>query len=120
MGPPGGVAGALTCSAEQPVMQGLPQPRATTAAWLVIPPSCVSTPSEVYMPLTSSGLVSLRTSTTFSPASFHSSACSALKHTCAQRMAALLWALASRDRAPGAAGAATDSAEGAPPSTGCL
>mmetsp|Transcript_26972 Transcript_26972/g.58960 ORF Transcript_26972/g.58960 Transcript_26972/m.58960 type:complete len:445 (+) Transcript_26972:1164-2498(+) len=68
-----------TCRSCTPVMQGLPQPRATTAAWLVMPPSWHSTPSLLYMPFTSSGDVSLRTSTTLMPAPFHASACSAEK-----------------------------------------
>jgi hypothetical protein len=65
----------------QPATHGLPQPRATTAAWLVMPPRDVSTPSAACMPATSSGLVSTRTSTTRSPRPFHSSASSARKTT---------------------------------------
>ena len=42
-------------------------PRATTAAWLVLPPRAVSTPSAAIMPCRSSGLVSRRTRMTFSP-----------------------------------------------------
>ena len=43
-------------------------PRATTAAWLVLPPRLVNTPFAAIMPSRSSGLVSRRTSTTDSPA----------------------------------------------------
>ena len=48
-------------SAPAPQTQGLPMPRATTAAWLVMPPRAVRTPSAATMPWMSSGLVSLRT-----------------------------------------------------------
>ena len=48
--------------ASQPTTQGLPQPRATTAAWLALPPVEVRIPLARCMPATSSGLVSLRTS----------------------------------------------------------
>ena len=48
--------------ASQPTTQGLPQPRATTAAWLALPPVAVRMPLARCMPATSSGLVSLRTS----------------------------------------------------------
>ena len=47
--------------ASQPTTQGLPQPRATTAAWLALPPVAVRMPLARCMPATSSGLVSLRT-----------------------------------------------------------
>ena len=50
-----------------PTMQHLPQPRATRAAWLVMPPRAVRMPSAARMPSTSSGLVSSRTRITFSP-----------------------------------------------------
>ena len=42
-------------------------PRATTAAWDVMPPRVVRIPSLTCMPPMSSGLVSLRTRMTFSP-----------------------------------------------------
>ncbi len=42
-------------------------PRATTAAWLVLPPRLVRMPCEAIMPCRSSGLVSRRTRMTFSP-----------------------------------------------------
>ncbi len=48
--------------ASQPTTQGFPQPRATTAAWLALPPVAVRMPLARCMPATSSGLVSLRTS----------------------------------------------------------
>ena len=51
-----------------PATQGLPMPRATTAAWLVMPPRVVRMPSAACMPWMSSGLVSRRTRMTFSPA----------------------------------------------------
>ena len=51
-----------------PATQGLPMPRATTAAWLVMPPVEVRMPSAACMPWMSSGLVSRRTRITFSPA----------------------------------------------------
>ena len=50
-----------------PTMQHLPQPRATRAAWLVMPPRAVRMPSAARMPSTSSGLVSSRTRMTVSP-----------------------------------------------------
>ena len=49
-------------------------PRATTAAWLVLPPRLVSTPLAAIMPFRSSGLVSRRTRMTASPASASSTA----------------------------------------------
>jgi hypothetical protein len=51
-----------------PATQGLPMPRATTAAWLVMPPVEVRMPSAACMPWMSSGEVSRRTRITFSPA----------------------------------------------------
>lgn len=44
-----------------------PMPCATTAVWLVLPPRPVSTARAAIMPGRSSGLVSRRTRTTFSP-----------------------------------------------------
>lgn len=70
-----------TSSASQPHTHGLPQPRATTAAWLVMPPRAVRMPSAACMPPTSSGDVSRRTRMTFSPCSCHCSASSAVKTT---------------------------------------
>ena len=66
-----------------PTTQDLPMPRATTAAWDVMPPRAVSTPSAACMPWMSSGEVSIRTRITFSPALARASASSALKTRCA-------------------------------------
>ena len=44
-----------------PTMQGRPMPRAITAAWLVVPPRSVRTPTDACIPRTSSGTVSRRT-----------------------------------------------------------
>ena len=63
----------------QPETQQVPMPRATTAAWLVMPPRTVRMPCADFMPSMSSGLVSRRTSTTFSPRFFHALASSAEK-----------------------------------------
>ncbi|MNY08035.1 hypothetical protein D3C86_1408640 [compost metagenome] len=65
----------------QPATQGLPMPRATTAAWLVMPPRLVSTPWAWIMPWMSSGQVSTRTRMTFSPSFPRRSASSASKTT---------------------------------------
>ena len=65
----------------QPATQGLPMPRATTAAWLVMPPRLVRMPWATFMPAMSSGLVSRRTSTTLRPAAATATASSALKTT---------------------------------------
>ena len=62
----------------QPDTQHVPIPRATTAAWLVIPPRTVKIPWEDFIPVISSGDVSRRTRTTFSPLSVHSTASSAV------------------------------------------
>ena len=62
-----------------PTTAGVPQPRATTAAWLTRPPRDVRMPSATIIPWTSSGLVSLRTRMTFSPALAAASASSAVK-----------------------------------------
>src|ERR687889_516898 len=50
-----------------PATQGRPMPRATTAAWLVMPPRVVRMPLAACMPWMSSGLVSMRTRMTASP-----------------------------------------------------
>ena len=52
----------------QPETQGLPMPRATTAACEVLPPRLVRMPCAWKKPWMSSGLVSSRTRMTFSPA----------------------------------------------------
>ncbi len=64
-----------------PATQHLPMPRATTAAWDVMPPVAVRMPCAAFMPPMSSGLVSLRTRITFSPAAAFISASSAVKTT---------------------------------------
>ena len=69
-----------------PDTQGLPMPRATTAAWLVMPPRVVRMPSAACMPVMSSGEVSTRTSTTLRPAALACSA-SPLVNTIAPRAA---------------------------------
>ena len=56
-------------------------PRATTAAWEVLPPRLVRMPRAATMPRRSSGLVSLRTRITSSPRSAHSTAVSESKTT---------------------------------------
>ena len=62
-------------------MQTLPICRATRAACDVMPPRAVRMPSAAFMPLMSSGLVSSRTRSTFSPRSAHSNASCAVKTT---------------------------------------
>ena len=66
-------------------------PRATTAAWLVMPPRVVRMPRAACMPCMSSGLVSIRISTTASPLAARISASSELN-------------TATPDAAPGLAG----------------
>ena len=58
---------ASICTAPAPATQGVPMPRATTAAWLVMPPVLVRMPSETCMPPMSAGSVSRRTRMIFSP-----------------------------------------------------
>ena len=70
-------AAASTCSASQPVTQGVPMPRATTAACEVSPPCAVRIPAACTIPWKSSGVVSQRTRITLSPALPRSSAVSA-------------------------------------------
>ena len=60
-----------TSSSSAPHTQVLPIPRATTAAWLVLPPRLVRMPSAAIIPFRSSGLVSRRTRMTFSPDRLH-------------------------------------------------
>ena len=62
-----------------PATQGLPMPRATTAACEVMPPCEVTTPCAWMRPWMSSGVVSQRTSTTASPAAPRLAAVSASK-----------------------------------------
>ena len=54
---------------EAPTTAGIPQPRATTAAWLTNPPVLVRIPTARLIPWTSSGEVSERTRMTRRPAS---------------------------------------------------
>ncbi len=67
--------------ASAPTTQGLPAPRATTAACDVFPPRAVRIPWAAYMPWTSSGLVSSRTRITSSPPSAQATAVSASRTT---------------------------------------
>ena len=62
----------------QPDTQQVPIPRATTAACDVIPPRTVKIPCADFIPVISSGDVSRRTRTTFSPLAAHVSASSAV------------------------------------------
>ncbi len=64
-----------------PQIHGFPMPRATTAAWLVMPPRLVRIPWAARMPWISSGVVSGRTRITFSPSWASRSAVSASKTT---------------------------------------
>ena len=59
-----------------PTTAGIPQPRATTAAWLASPPVAVRIPAAAAMPWTSSGDVSARTRMTVRPASAAATAAS--------------------------------------------
>ena len=68
----------------QPDTQHVPIPRATTAACDVIPPRTVKIPCADFIPVMSSGDVSRRTSTTFSPRAAHSTASSAVNTTLPQ------------------------------------
>ena len=61
-----------------PDTQHVPIPRATTAAWDVIPPRTVRIPCADFIPVMSSGDVSRRTRITFSPLAAHSTASSAV------------------------------------------
>ena len=67
------------CTDSAPTIAGVPQPRATTAAWLTSPPRAVKIPLATIMPWTSSGLVSLRTKITASPRPAAAAASSAVK-----------------------------------------
>ena len=75
------LAAESTSSPSAPQTQVLPMPRATTAAWLVFPPRAVRMPLAAIMPSRSSGLVSLRTSTTCSPRAAHAFAVGESKTT---------------------------------------
>ncbi len=58
---------SLMAISPAPETQGRPMPRATTAAWLVMPPRAVTMPRAACMPWMSSGEVSSRTRMTASP-----------------------------------------------------
>ena len=64
-------------TAEAPTTQGRPMPRATTAAWLVMPPRVVRMPTAACMPCTSSGEVSTRARITVWPCALRCTASSA-------------------------------------------
>ena len=68
--------------APAPDTQHFPIPRATTAAWDVIPPRAVRIPSATAIPAKSSGEVSIRTMTTFLPSACHLAASSAKNTIC--------------------------------------
>ena len=87
------ISPALTSiwSSPAPETQGRPMPRATTAAWLVMPPRQVTIPRAACMPWMSSGEVSSRTRITASPSS-------------AMRSASLAWNTILPVAAPGEAG----------------
>mmetsp|Transcript_549 Transcript_549/g.1016 ORF Transcript_549/g.1016 Transcript_549/m.1016 type:complete len:202 (-) Transcript_549:1273-1878(-) len=70
---------SLISSSSQPTTQGLPHPRATTAACDVTPPRDVKIPCEAHIPPTSSGDVFSRTKMTSSPAAAISSAAVVVK-----------------------------------------
>ncbi len=72
---------SLMTNSRQPTTQLLPIPRATTAAWLVIPPRAVRIPCAACIPRMSSGDVSVRTNNTRSPASCRRTASSAVNTT---------------------------------------
>ncbi len=65
----------------EPATQGLPMPRATTAAWEVMPPRAVRIPWAACIPPMSSGEVSVRTRMTRSPLAASASASAAVKTT---------------------------------------
>ena len=78
------LASSSTRSAPQPATQQVPMPRATTAAWEVMPPRAVRMPCACAMPSISSGEVSRRTRTTFLPVLAAAVASSAVKYTMPQ------------------------------------
>ena len=95
-------------SAPAPDTQGRPMPRATTAAWLVIPPRLVRMPCAACIPWMSSGLVSVRARMTLSPSAAKRSASSDVNTT-------------APDAAPGEAGRplASTSRSASAASVGC-
>ena len=72
------VLASLNVTSEQPQTQGVPIPRATTAACDVRPPVDVRIPCATAIPAMSSGEVSLRTRRTFLPSFAQASASSAV------------------------------------------
>ena len=72
---------SLTNMSPQPTTQGLPQPRATTAACDVMPPLAVRMPTLACIPPTSSALVSTLTRTQSSPRFLAASASAAVNAT---------------------------------------
>ena len=66
-------------SAAAPDTHGLPIPRATSAAWLALPPSAVRIPRAAWKPATSSASVNGRTRITSRPSSAAWTASSAVK-----------------------------------------
>mmetsp|Transcript_14086 Transcript_14086/g.33213 ORF Transcript_14086/g.33213 Transcript_14086/m.33213 type:complete len:403 (+) Transcript_14086:829-2037(+) len=76
------LASSSTNMSVQPHTQGLPHPRATTAACDVIPPRCVRMPLAACMPPMSSAHVSVRTSSESLPSRFNARASSEWKTSC--------------------------------------
>ena len=75
---------SLILISPQPETQHAPIPRATTAAWEVIPPRTVRIPSDTCIPSISSGEVSRRTRITLCPSAVSSIASSAENTICPQ------------------------------------
>ena len=69
-------------SEDAPATQGLPMPRATSAACEAFPPSAVRMPCAAKKPCTSSASVKGRTRITLRPRSAHSTASSGVKTIC--------------------------------------
>ncbi len=90
-------------SAEAPQTHGLPIPRATSAAWLALPPSEVRIPRAAKNPATSSASVNGRTRITSRPRLAHATASGAVKTICP--LAAPGEALTPRTRISGSASA---------------
>ena len=66
-------------SSPAPATQGLPIPRATSAAWLALPPLLVRIPSAAWKPAMSSASVKGRTRITSRPSAAAATASSAVK-----------------------------------------
>ena len=67
-----------TSTALAPVTAGRPMPRATSAAWLALPPSLVRMPRAAWKPATSSASVNERTRITARPSAAAATASAAL------------------------------------------